>query len=112
MPEDREPRKAVPSTQRARIQELEAENARHLADLNQVRQERDTFRNEAAKLRKDSVKLRKEIADLRNKYDALVSTHEDVKRTNGVTQEAEKPAKKVTRKRKVVVRCHLLMKLH
>jgi len=103
MPEDGGPRKAVPSTQRARIQELETENARHLAGLNQVCQERNTFRNEAAKLRKDSVKLRKEIADLRNKYDALVSTHEDVKRTNGTTQEAAKPAKKITRKRKVVV---------
>lgn len=40
-----------------RIQELQAENAQLLADLTQVRQERDSFRTEAAKFRKDSVKL-------------------------------------------------------
>jgi hypothetical protein len=93
------------STQRARLQELEAENVRHLADLTQMRQERDTFRNEAAKLRKDLVKLTKEMAALRNKYDLLSSTHEDVKRDHVAVQEAAKPIKKVpARKRKAEVR--------
>jgi uncharacterized coiled-coil DUF342 family protein len=110
MPEDHTvPDKAVHSRQRLRIQELEAENTRHLADLNQVRQERDNFRDEAAKLRKDLVKLTKEIADLRNKYDVLSSTHEDVKRSNIAAQEVMKPARKATaRKREAGVGSNLM----
>lgn len=106
MPGDRttlEQHKAVNTRHRLRIKELEAENARHVADLTEVRSERDNFRNEAAKLRKDLVKLNKELADCRNKYDALHSTHEDVKRTN-IGQVAVKASKKpASKKRKIEV---------
>lgn len=83
MPDDRsilEQHKAVNSLLRVRVKELEADNVRHLADLNQVRTERDKFRNVAAKLRKDLVKLNEELVDCRNKYDVLHSAHEDSKR--------------------------------
>jgi predicted nuclease with TOPRIM domain len=109
MPDDHtalDQQKAINTRQRLRVKELEAENTRHLADLHQVRSERDSFRNEAAKLRKDLVKLNKELADCRNKYDALHSTHEDVKRSSAGQDAAIKASKKtpVSKKRKIEVR--------
>ncbi|KAN0086104.1 hypothetical protein V8E55_007238 [Tylopilus felleus] len=59
--------------QRKVIQQLHAENARRLADLADVRQERDVFRREAARLRKEN-------AELRNRLEEMMTECQDSKR--------------------------------
>ncbi|KAH7910135.1 hypothetical protein BJ138DRAFT_140188 [Hygrophoropsis aurantiaca] len=63
----------VHTRQRKLIQHLQADNARLLSDLADVRRERDAFRAEAAKHRKES-------ADLQNRYDEAISDYQDLKR--------------------------------
>ncbi|KAF8137078.1 hypothetical protein EV363DRAFT_1394646 [Boletus edulis] len=50
--------------QRKSIQQLQAENARRLSDLVDVRQERDTFRKEVARLRKDNAELQSRLEEV------------------------------------------------
>jgi seryl-tRNA synthetase len=64
---------SVHARQRKVIQQLQADSARLLSDLVEVRRERDAFRAEAAK-------LRKEQADLQNRLDETLSEYQDLKR--------------------------------
>lgn len=59
--------------QRRIVQQLQAENARRLSDLTDVRQERDTFRKEAARVRREN-------AELQNKLEEVLTEHQDLKR--------------------------------
>jgi len=59
--------------QRRIIQQLQAENARRLSDLTDVRQERDTFRKEVARVRREN-------AELQNKLEEVISQYQDLKR--------------------------------
>ena len=59
--------------QRRIIQQLQAENARRLSDLTDVRQERDTFRKEAARVRREN-------AELHNKLEEVMTEYQDLKR--------------------------------
>ncbi|KAG6379865.1 hypothetical protein JVT61DRAFT_10425 [Boletus reticuloceps] len=59
--------------QRKSIQQLQAENARRLSDLVDVRQERDTFRKEVARLRKDN-------AELQSRLEEVLIVWQDLKR--------------------------------
>jgi uncharacterized coiled-coil DUF342 family protein len=63
----------VHARQRKVIHQLQADSARLLSDLVEVRRERDAFRAEAAK-------LRKEQAELHNKLDETLSEYQDLKR--------------------------------
>ncbi|KAG2151177.1 uncharacterized protein EDB93DRAFT_300572 [Suillus bovinus] len=63
----------VHARQRKVIQQLQADNARLLSDLVEIRRERDAFRAEAAK-------LRKEQAELHNRLDETLSEYQDLKR--------------------------------
>lgn len=64
---------SVHSRQRKVIQQLQADNARLLSDLVEIRRERDAFRAEAAK-------LRKEQAELHNRLDETLSEYQDLRR--------------------------------
>jgi len=64
---------SVHARQRKVIQQLQADNARLLSDLADIRRERDSFRAEAAK-------LRKEQAELHNQLDETLSEYQDLKR--------------------------------
>ena len=64
---------SVHARQRKMIQQLQAESARLLSDLAEVRRERDAFREEAAR-------LRKEQAELHNRLDEAQSEYQDLKR--------------------------------
>lgn len=64
---------SVHARQRKVIQQLQADSARLLSDLVEVRRERDDFRAEAAK-------LRKEQAELQNRLDEALSECQDLKR--------------------------------
>ncbi|KAG2097029.1 uncharacterized protein F5147DRAFT_555194, partial [Suillus discolor] len=64
---------SVHSRQRKVIQQLQADNARLLSDLVEIRRERDSFRAEAAK-------LRKEQAELHNRLDETLSEYQDLRR--------------------------------
>lgn len=59
--------------QRRVIQQLQAENARLLSDLADVRQERDAFRGKAALARKENV-------ELQNRLEEAVTEYQDLKR--------------------------------
>ncbi|EIW77173.1 hypothetical protein CONPUDRAFT_75960 [Coniophora puteana RWD-64-598 SS2] len=59
--------------QRKVIQQMHAEQAKLLADLVEVRRERDAFRNEAAGFRRD-------LAEMHNRYDEVVTEYLDIKR--------------------------------
>lgn len=64
---------SVHARQRKVIQQLQADNARLLSDLVEIRRERDAFRAEAAK-------LRKEQAELHNQLDETLSEYQDLRR--------------------------------
>ncbi|OAX39930.1 hypothetical protein K503DRAFT_769060 [Rhizopogon vinicolor AM-OR11-026] len=64
---------SVHARQRKVIQQLQADSARLLSDLVEIRRERDAFRAEAAK-------LRKEQAELQNRLDETLSEYQDLKR--------------------------------
>ncbi|KAG0702168.1 hypothetical protein DFH29DRAFT_922531 [Suillus ampliporus] len=64
---------SVHARQRKVIQQLQADNARLLSDLVEVRREREAFRAEAAR-------LRKEHAELRNQLDETLSEYQDLRR--------------------------------
>jgi len=64
---------SVQTRQRKIIQQLQAENARRLSDLVDVRQERDAFRKEAARVRREN-------AELQSKLDEVSTEYEDLKR--------------------------------
>lgn len=64
---------SVHARQRKVIQQLQADNARLLSDLVEIRRERDAFRAEAAK-------LRKEQAELQNQLDETLSEYQDLRR--------------------------------
>jgi len=64
---------SIHARQRKVIQQLQADSARLLSDLVEIRRERDAFRAEAAK-------LRKEQAELHNKLDETLSEYQDLKR--------------------------------
>lgn len=64
---------SVHARQRKVIQQLQADNARLLSDLVEIRRERDAFRAEAAK-------LRKEKAELHNQLDETLSEYQDLRR--------------------------------
>lgn len=55
------------------IQQLQADNARILCDLAEIRRERDSFREEVAQFRKQN-------ADLQNRLDEATSEYQDLKR--------------------------------
>lgn len=59
--------------QRKVIQQMHAEQAKLLADLVEVRRERDAFRNEAAGFRRN-------LAEMQNRYDEVVTEYLDLKR--------------------------------
>ena len=59
--------------QRKLIQQLQAENARRLSDLSDVRLERDAFRKEAARARKQN-------AELQNRLEEVLTEYQDLKR--------------------------------
>ena len=68
-PMDRDPGRLLEQLQQARfrqrkiIQQLQADNIRLLGDLLDVRQERDTFRKEAARVRKENAELRNSLEE-------------------------------------------------
>lgn len=64
---------SVHARQRKVIQQLQADNARLLSDLVEIRRERDAFRAEAGK-------LRKEQAELHNQLDETLSEYQDLRR--------------------------------
>lgn len=64
---------SVHARQRKVIQQLQADNARLLSDLVEIRRERDAFRAEAAKLRKGQ-------AELHNQLDETLSEYQDLRR--------------------------------
>ncbi|KAL4073389.1 hypothetical protein J3A83DRAFT_2523935 [Scleroderma citrinum] len=64
---------AVHARQQKAIQQFQADNARLLSDLGEIRRERDSFRAEAAR-------FRREHADLQNRLEELLSNHQDLKR--------------------------------
>ncbi|KAF8834678.1 hypothetical protein BDN67DRAFT_874259, partial [Paxillus ammoniavirescens] len=55
------------------IQQLQADNARLLCDLADIRRERDNFRAESARSRREN-------AELQNRLDEAVSEYQDLKR--------------------------------
>ncbi|KAF8552468.1 hypothetical protein OG21DRAFT_115617 [Imleria badia] len=63
----------VQARQRKVIQQLQAENARRVNDLADVRQERDAFRKETARLRKEN-------AELQNELEQVLTEYQDLKR--------------------------------